>query len=365
MIAWKVAVVAAVLAAASTTQAAERFLAQPTLATKCQAAIIAATPPFAQTKLKAIDKCVSAAFACVQTVLPNDLADVDPQQACLDRATVRCAKMTDAIAAAEQKLTDVIVKACSPLDPGDLTRADGVGFDVIADNCAALGVTVTDAASAADCIVQQEECDVEQMYGLEHPRAGEMVDLVGADLGPISCLDDNGGLGDGVGDVKLGRRVTQCEQTVTKVGGGFIASKLKNLGTCLNAVFNCVQLAPNDGGACLAKAHTTCDKTFAAVDKAALPLAPTVSKSCSVLTPDVLLADSGLDYQALVDNDVCTPYGVGGIIVDPHYTNCLYRQHECTGDDMLSYAVPRAAELLGLVGRTLPGHFFCIPPEGF
>jgi hypothetical protein len=47
----------------------------------------------------------------------------------------------------------------------------------------------------------------------------------------------------------------------------------------------------------------------------------------------------------------------------PHYATCLYREHECAGDDILRFTVPRAAELLALVGRTLPGSFFCIPPE--
>jgi len=36
-----------------------------------------------------------------------------------------------------------------------------------------------------------------------------------------------------------------------------MASKLKNVGRCLDAVFRCVQLSAYDGGACLAKARKT------------------------------------------------------------------------------------------------------------
>src|SRR5512140_1366662 len=174
MIAWKVAVLVAVLVPAGVAGAGERFLAQPKLATDCQSALIAATTPFALKKLKQLDKCAAAAFACIQTVMPNDEADVDPVQACLDKATAKCAKVTDAIAAEEQKLTDAITKACTALDPADLLRADGVGFEVIAPDCLDFGVSVSDVTSAADCVVQQHECAVEQLYELEHPRAGEM-----------------------------------------------------------------------------------------------------------------------------------------------------------------------------------------------
>ncbi|HZW52638.1 MAG TPA: hypothetical protein VFF00_01325, partial [Candidatus Elarobacter sp.] len=76
-----------VLASAAPTVAGERFLAQPQLATDCQSALISATTPFAQKKLKQLDKCAMAAFKCIETVAPNDEADVDPIDACLEKAS--------------------------------------------------------------------------------------------------------------------------------------------------------------------------------------------------------------------------------------------------------------------------------------
>src|SRR5689334_2663100 len=82
VIAWIVTVLAGVLVSVAPAGAGERFLAQPKLATDCQSALIAATTPFAQTKLKQLDKCATAAFKCIETVAPNDDADVDPIDAC-------------------------------------------------------------------------------------------------------------------------------------------------------------------------------------------------------------------------------------------------------------------------------------------
>jgi hypothetical protein len=352
-----------VVASVSPTLAAERFLAQPKLATDCQSALIAATTPFTQKKLKQLDKCAAAAFKCIETVTPNDEAEIDPIEACLERASLRCAKTVEVITAEEQRLTDAITKHCAPLDPAELLRADGVGFELVAPDCLDLGVTVEDTATAAECLVQQHECAVEQLYLAEHPRAGELFSLVDADLGPDSCLDDLGGPGEGVEDVKLGRRIAQCEEGVTKAAGAFVATKLKTIGRCLDAVFACVQLAPHDDGSCLTKARGICDNAFAAVGANALKVESAVTKSCVAIAFDQLLADTGVDYQAVIDEEICLPFGVGGIATVPHYATCLYRQHECIGDDILRFTVPRAAELLALVGRTLPGSFFCVPPE--
>lgn len=360
-----VALMISVLVPWSAATAGERFLAQPKLATACQSALIAATTPFAQKKTKQLDKCVAGAFNCIQTVAPNDNADVDPIQACLDKVSLRCEKATEVILAEEQKLTDAITKACTPLDPADVLRADGVGFEVIAPDCLDFGVTLTDLASVAECVVQQHECAVEQLYLMEHPRAGEMIDLVGADLGPDSCLDDLGGPGEGMEDLKLGKQIAQCEQGVTKAGATFVGTKLKSLGQCLDAVFKCVQLAPHDDGSCLKKATATCDKSFATIEKNAVTLEPAVNKSCGKISFDDLTLETGLDYQAFIDDETCIPFGISNLLTVPHYATCLYREHECAGDDILRFTAPRAAELLALVGRTLPGSFFCIPPEDF
>jgi hypothetical protein len=363
-IAWIFVALLSALVASGPAAAGERFLVNPKLATDCESALIAASTSFAQQKLKQLDKCAMSALKCIQTVAPNDDAEEDPIDLCLERASLRCEKVTEAILAEEQKLTDAVIAHCSALDPAEVLRADAVGFEAIATDCLDFGVTLGDLASVAECVVLEHECAVERMYLMAHPRAGELFSLVDADLGPDSCLDDLGGPGSGVEDLRLGRRLAQCQQGVTKASATFVSSKLKSTGKCLNELFQCVQLKPGDQD-CLAKAQQSCDKAFASVVASGIKFVPAVNKSCNPIAFPDLTVETGIDYDAIVEEELCVPFGISGIATVNHYANCLYRSNECDGEEILKFSVPRAAELLGLIGRQLPGSFFCVPPEDF
>jgi hypothetical protein len=361
IIAWIFAVLLSTFALPGPAAAGERFLVNPKLATVCESALISASTSFALAKLKQLDKCAMTVLKCIQTVAPNDDAEEDPIDVCLDKATLRCDKIPDVIAAEEQKLTDTITANCSALDPAEVLRADAVGFEAIAPDCLDFGVTLGDLASVAECVVSEHECAVERMYMMAHPRAGELFDLIGEDL-LGDCLEDIGGPGEGVEDLRLGHRLTQCQQSVTKSSATFVSSKLKNTGKCLDELFQCVQLKPGDQD-CLAKAQQSCDKAFSTVVASGMKFVPAVNKSCSAIPFPALTDGTGVDYDDVVEEELCVPYGLSGIGTVNHYANCLYRSNECDGEEILKFSVPRAAELLGLIGRQLPGSFFCIPPD--
>jgi hypothetical protein len=359
--AWIIALIIA-LASPRSAAAGMRFLAEPENATDCQSALVGATTPFVQKKLKQLDKCHTTVFKCLQTVLPDDEAEDDPIDVCLERAASRCEKAVEKIVREEERLTATILDKCAALDPTELLRADGVGYEAITLDCADFGVTLGDTASVAECVVLQHECAVERMFLAQHPRAGELFSLVGADLGPDSCLEDFGGPGEGVDDIKLGRELLQCEQGVSQVSAKFMGTKLKAFGRCLDTLFDCVQMSPHDD-TCLAKAAKTCDKAFASIEGGALRFEPTVTKSCGDVPFDQLLLDAGLFYEALLDEEWCPMVGAFGLATITHYNNCVYREHECIGDEILRFTAPRAEELLALVGRSLPGSFFCVSQE--
>jgi hypothetical protein len=364
IIAWIFAALVSAIVVPAPASAGERFLANPKLATDCESALVKDSISFALAKLKQLDKCAITTLKCIQTVKPNDNADVDPVDACLEKALTRCDKANAVIADEDQKLTDAITAACSALDPSEVLRADGVGFEAITSDCLDQGVTLSDLASVVECVVTEHDCAVERMYMMAHPRAGELFDLVGTDIG--NCLDDLGGPGEGVNDedLKLGHQLVQCQQGVTKLSANYVASKLKNTGQCLEDLFDCVQLKPGDQS-CLDQAQQGCDKLFANVVKTGTKLVPSVDKTCDPISFPALYDPTGVDYFDVVDNELCIPYGVSDIGTVNHYANCMYRSNECDGEELLKFSVPRGAELLGLVNRTLPGMFFCVPPEDF
>jgi hypothetical protein len=356
LIAWILALLAGTLVLPGTTGAAERFVADPRLTVDCESAILKGSGTFVQQKLKLLDKCTAGVFKCIQTTPPDDDAEVDPVDVCLEKMAEKCAKTVEAIAAAEQAFTDAITKGCSALDPLEVLRADAVGYELIAQQCSDLGTDLTDLASVAQCIVQEHECAAERLFQAEQPRAGELLGLVDADLGPDSCLEDFGAGGFGVDDVALGKQLDRCDAGVRKVGIGFTGKKLKSLGKCVGDLYACDQLAFGNAE-CVAKARKTCDKAFGTIAGEALKVEPGVGKSCDAVDFNQALPDEGLGFTELVDE--CDVLGVSDIVTIDHYKTCLYRQHECIGDELMQFAAPRAAELLMGIDRALPGSFFC------
>jgi len=358
IIAWIIAVLVSGIVSPRPAIGGERFLANPKLATACQAAITSAATTFVPRKLKLLDQCAAAASKCLQTVSPPDDDDEDdPIELCLERASLRCEKLSEKVLAEEEALAERIVKGCSALDPADLLRAGGVGYDLVAEGCQDFGITPTDATSVAACVVQQHECMAELLFEAQQPRAAELFGLVGTDLGG-TCLEDFGGSGEGVGDTKLGKTLERCQQGVKKVSSAFVTKKIGGLGRCLAALFDCVQLQ-GSSPACLAKARQSCDKGFGGIESEAIKLEPGFEKACRNVSFAALAPDTGLNLSALVDYEICDTFGQMGLANVGHYKNCVHRQHECMSDELLRFAVPRAEELLGLIGRMLPGAFFC------
>ncbi len=319
---------------------------------KCQADIVKAGIKFVSKKLKQLDRCAAAVFECVHRK-PGE-------QACLDKATTRCEKAIGKIVKLEEKFTTRILDRCGDIDPATLLTTFGLGYDEVAADCASeYGAPLTDSASIAACIVLQHECVAERIFDTHEPRAAEFLDLVGADLGPASCLEDRGGVGATIAEPAELRTLGKCQGALRKASSGFVGQKLKDLGRCLKDLFSCVQLDASDP-ACLARARDRCDGAFAKIEKRVLKLAAGVRKGCAGLSTVVLTAPEGLGANGLLP--LCDSLGVFGIGSSHDYGNCVVRQHECAVDEIARFAVPRAPELLGTAGRSLPGEFFCPTP---
>jgi hypothetical protein len=321
-------------------------------AVKCQADIMRAGVTFVAKKLKLLDRCATAAFECVHRK-PGD-------PVCLDRAATRCAKSLAKIAGEETKLATRIVDRCDGVALDVLVETFGLGYGEVAAECAAdYGTPLTDPAAVAACVVLQHECLAERLFDTHEPRAAELLALAGVDLGPTACLEDRGGLGETVADASLVKALGKCQGALRKASSGFVTRKLKGVGKCLQQLFDCVQLDGGDAG-CIAQAQGRCDKVFAKTEQQVLKLGAAVGKGCKALPIAALTAPEGLGADGLLP--LCATLGVFGIGSANDYGNCVVRQHECAVDEIARFAVPRAAELLGEVGRTLPGGFFCPTP---
>lgn len=357
---WVIMLALVGLAPAPSAVAAERqILANPKAAIGCQNAITKASTTFVAKKLKLLDACAGAIYACIETV-PEDLdAVVDPLERCLEKANTKCVKASEKIAKEETALVGRITEGCAGLDPLDFMRAEGVGFSLLADECAGeFGVTPVDAATAAECVMLQQECQVERLFQAAHPRAGELFAYTEADIG-TSCLDDLGG-GGSVPDPKIGKTLAKCGQDVRKASAAFAVRKVRGMSTCASEVFACVQNDVTDLD-CLGKAQKACDKELAGIEAEALKLEPAYMKGCGKIAFGNVAPETGLFTDASAEE--CETYGILFVGTLSSYKNCVHRNHECQGDELVRFVVPRAAEMLAIINRPFPNKFFCTEDE--
>jgi hypothetical protein len=310
-------------------------------ATKCQTSVAKGALALVNASLKGRAACIAGLMKCVQTK-PGDAA-------CLTKASGKCDGYEAKLDAAAAKLGATLGSACAgSIDFVNHVRsASGLGYDVHAAACATAGTPLGSLGDVAACIVNQHECQSDQLLGAEAPRAGELLRVGG--VGVVPCLVDRGGTGEGAGDPKLaGKPVDKCATAIVKAGSGYVGKKLKGLGTCVAKAFACVQTKPGDA-ACLAKVQATCNKELAKLGVERGKVAGAIDKACATLDfTGLVRAPFGVNLGALAGQ---TPGGVpfGNVDALGAYVEALQRQHDCLAEDLFRFAAPRAEQLLGLL----------------
>ncbi|HEY2387115.1 MAG TPA: PQQ-dependent sugar dehydrogenase [Candidatus Binatia bacterium] len=321
-------------------------LADPTAARSadaCQRAVAQAALGASRGVLSALARCTSAVQRCVQST-PDD-------PSCLPKARAQCLKATGAATAATAKMTADVQKRCT--DVARMTDAHGLGFAAVAADCAAHGDPAGDVAGLARCLARRSRCAAERLLQLEVPRAGELLELADVGLPADTCLVDQGGTGTHV-DAAGAKALVQCTAAVGKAAATYVGARGGALGDCATALFTCVQRkpAPADFAACLGKAGSACARAAnVAADDAKLRGA--IDGRCGeTKVPFTTLrsaAAANLDGAA----GECAANGVADVQSLALFESCVAQQHQCLAADLVGMAVPRAAELLELVGRTL------------
>jgi hypothetical protein len=319
---------------------------------KCGKAIVKAGTKLASARQKHLQKCLAAAFACIQTK-PGDAP-------CATKATATCAKEFGKLPAETAKLRAAIVKPCGApaLVFADLSAVAGLGFGAEAGTCADRGVaSLASAGDVADCVLAEHACRAENLVGNRIPRAAELFRFAGRDPDvELPCLGTAGD-GNGANVGAKAKAAVKCQQGITKAGAKFAGARQKTVQKCADAVAKCLQTKPGDAK-CRTKAGTTCAKLFAKLTAAgkgaAAKLAAAITKSCTkapLVLADVL-GGAGLDVDALTVE--CLALGGANPASLADVADCIARRHACRVDQMLERATPRLRELLGVAGVALP-----------
>ena len=309
----------------------------------CQRTIATAILGGSRSILTTLAKCTSAVQLCVQT---------DPDDpSCLPKARAQCLKAIGAIAGATTKIVAGVRKRCT--DVTQVMDAFGLGYAGLAADCAAHGDPAADVAGLATCLARRSRCTAEHLFQLEVPRAGELLQLADVGLPADSCIVSLGGTGTGVAAADA-KPLVQCATSIGKAATTYASARASTLGDCTTALFTCVQRkpAPADFTTCLTKAGATCAR---AADTSAddAKLRSTVETRCgeSLLPFATLRAAAAANLDGVAG--ACAANGVADLQSLASFESCLAHQHQCLAADLVRTAVPRAAELLALVGRTL------------
>jgi len=254
------------------------------------------------------------------------------------------------------------VKSCGAVSFPDLTSTAGLDFGALAPTCQhQFGLTVDGLVPLSQCIVRQYACQADRLIEAEIPRARELLRTAGvsaANLDAVApCLEDHAGAGALLATSTQVKTVTECDARFRKSSKNFSAIALTAAGTCLNEVLKCVQSKP-DNGKCLASATAKCNKAVARValkGDAAETAIVGKDATCSAAFAD-LAGAAGANRQAI--SCACDLAGVHPVTDLAGAARCVRRVGECRLAKILPFAVPRAAELLQLVGLT-PADLLC------
>jgi hypothetical protein len=155
------------------------------------------------------------------------------------------------------------------------------------------------------------------------------------------------------------KAIDKCQRAIDKGAASFVATKLKSLRSCFDALFRCIQRKPEDD-ACLQKAVRTCDKTLLRVAAQAAKLRAAIDRGCAqdAIPFASLITANGADLGELT-----APCAAHGIAIDSlrHYEDCLLAHLECAAEEQMRVAAPRAAELLTAAGQEFP-RAACVTP---
>ncbi|MEO6026038.1 MAG: hypothetical protein ABIR79_04140 [Candidatus Binatia bacterium] len=160
----------------------------------------------------------------------------------------------------------------------------------------------------------------------------------------------------------LGRPAVRCQQAIAKGGGAFVARQLGELARCTTRALSCVETTPGDEE-CLAAVAKRCTRVVTRLARRESLFARAIAARCGTLDPNVLLAADGLGFEALAAE--CPAVAAGGTGAGT-VGACVAGLARCAGERMAATALPRAGELLRVVGVPAPARaaLACLADQG-
>ena len=321
---------------------------------RCQQAVAKSGAAFLTRTVGELTRCATHALGCIEA------PDADPE--CLPAAAERCTRVIARLARRESSVAHAIGARCRRAEPDGLLAADVLGFAALADVCPALDAQGGNADVVGACVAGLARCAAEGMAATAVPRIGELLriaDVPAAARAAVRCIDDHGGSGDG--DAQQGLAIARCVRSTARADARLAERTLAALAACGRVGLPCLGDGADDS-ACVAPATVACERAFARIASARSALTKALAATCGDARVSLAtLADArGANLDALAN--VCAAVGVDELTDATEHARCLARTNACVTGGLVRQLMPRADELLALVGRSLDDA--ACPPTG-
>jgi cysteine-rich repeat protein len=153
--------------------------------------------------------------------------------------------------------------------------------------------------------------------------------------------------------------VLRCQTAVQKNGAAYVNAAQKALARCVDALVMCevsAETGVGGGPACVQSAVLLCNQSVASIDNAAQAMTRKIGNGCkNIGAANMLAAQGGLGFS--LDKPLCDALGVNASTREG-IASCMLRRMQCTVEELVARAEPRAPEVLAANGFL---QFSCMP----
>jgi cysteine-rich repeat protein len=317
--------------------------AQPKPIIRCERTLSRASVGLVLTDLRMLEACSLAAFKCIQSRPAGGDRD-----ACLARATMRCAAKRRRIERARTDFAQDFADDCGDVAIGELRAGSLLAFERLEPRCEEdVGLALTSPEAVAACVQLGGACAVEDALAVGVPRAADLLGTV-LDLEALGlCVPAPTGNVDGLPPASAAA-ARRCQNAVARAAERTLASQLRAARGCVDALFRC-RLSERPAAACTTIGRQ-CEKKLAGLARVRGSALAKMVRTCAATDDGALLDQAGLGFAALAAR--CPALGATPPQARDAFA-CVLDAFGCAGVAVLRYALPMIDSELAEVGLAL------------
>lgn len=320
----------------------------------CERALAKGSSRLVTSELAFLETCTLDALGCLA-------AGEAPDSACVARVARRCRSRFTKLVRARDKFGASFGKACAgdpPVLPLEALRSTAVlSFASLDATCTDdVGLALTSASAIRTC-VEHGTCAAARALAIAVPQLARLLPLVFDGTTAGFCLPAAAPTPQPT--IAPSRPAVRCQRVIVNAGRKLLAKQSTVARRCVDSLLGC-RLAGESTDTCAALGTRCAAKLAALADPAGGVLArltASVVGGCGGVTPDALLAPSGLGFADAAA--ACAAFGAPAPVSADTLAPCIGAAYGCAAASLTRRALPLVDAELARVGVVLGDAFSC------